>query len=90
MPISTHWDRLSHHINLAHLGGTAVEKLKGKRVQGYKCFTNGSGESLNSGGGGRQAHGGSQRVHEPAHTHLAEELTHSSSKVLRGVLPNVK
>lgn len=51
MPISTHWDRLSHHINLAHLGGTAVEKLKGKRVQGYKCFTNGSGESLNPDGG---------------------------------------
>lgn len=39
--IPTHRDRLSHHINLARLGGTAVEKLKGNRVQGYRRFAKG-------------------------------------------------
>lgn len=43
MSIPTIQDRVSCHINLPGLEGTAIEKLKAKRVQGYRRFPVGVG-----------------------------------------------
>lgn len=47
-PIPTHRDRLSHHINLASLGGTAIEKLTGKEYRDADASASASPRGLKS------------------------------------------
>ena len=57
---------LSHHINLARLGGTVVEKLKRNRGHGYRHFLKGVLKPC-VGGGHR---GRFQRVTMNSHIHI--------------------